>query len=423
MSHIQVVQSTELIIKIRNELGKPMKINNKLVKLLLALTGIIIVPALHAMQPTMGQPAYSGMVPAQSANGVYVVTAAPQGGSMILGGNVVANREVTLTAQLPGRVEFLAGREGDWFDKQKLIVALNDDGLEAERRRALAQLGSAESILRNKKVQYSRELWAPKSRNIGRMPGMGLPSMFDQFFTRGMGSNLGMGNPWLERQSDLYGEGEGIQQAQSQMLQAHSGIDAVEAKLRDARTTAPFAGVITKKFVEVGDTVQPGEPLVSIADVSRLQIKIEVPVRIVGALQVGMSIPARLDVGGQIETRVAQIYPAANANRHTVSVKLDLPTRTVAGPGLYAEVMLPDGNSGGKLTPVIPEASSIRRGSLPAVFVVGLDRKTRLRLVRLGEPMGNGYVPVLSGLKVGEHILSAPTSGYRAGQTVNSVRY
>ncbi|WP_232020203.1 efflux RND transporter periplasmic adaptor subunit [Sulfuriflexus mobilis] len=393
-----------------------MKIKQKSIKILVAAACLVTLPALQAMPPMSGQPAYPGMTTGYAANGVYVVMAAPQGSNMILGGSVVATREVTLTAQLPGRVEFLGGREGDWFDDKQLIIGLSDDGLAAERRRALAQLGSAESMLRNSRVQYSRELWAPRSRDIGRTPGMGLPSMFDQFFTRGMGSNFGMGNPWLERQADLYGEGSRIHEAQSQMLQAHSGIDAVEAKLRDARTVAPFAGVITEKFVEVGDTVQPGEPLISFADVSRLQIQIEVPVRIVGALQIGMSVPARLDVGGPVEVQVAQIYPAAHANRHTVSVKLDLPEGTPAGPGLYAEVMLPDGDSRGQLMPVIPEYSAVRRGSLPAVFVIGQDRKTQLRLVRLGEPMGNGFVPVLSGLQPGEHILAAPRPGHRAGQ-------
>lgn len=398
-----------------------------IIKRVLLATGIAIPLSLSAMPPASGQyPGFQGMPGGQfyqAGGGIYRVMATPQNNSMILGGSVVAMREVTLTAQLPGRIEFLGGREGDWFAQQALVVALSDDGLEAERRRALAQLGTAESMLRNSKVQYSRELWAPKSRDIGRMPGMGMPSMFDQFFTRGIGSGMGMGNPWLERQADLYGQSSDVQRAQSQILQAHSGIDSVESKLRDARTVAPFAGVLTKKFVEIGDTVQPGEPLVSIADVSRLQIQVEVPVRVVGGLQVGMPIPARLDVGGQIEARVAQIYPAANANRHTVTVKLDLPEGTSGGPGLYAEVMLPDGKSTGKLTPVIPVNAATRRGSLPAVFVLGADNKTQLRLVRLGEPLGNGFVPVLSGLQAGEQILAAPQPGYRAGQTTKAARY
>lgn len=388
---------------------------NLYIKRVLILLGIAIPLYVTAMPPSSSL--YQGEA------GVYRVMAAPQSNNMILGGSVVAMREVTLTAQLPGRVEFLGGKEGDWFKSQSLIVGLSDDGLDAERRRAIAQLGTAESMLKNSRVQYSRELWAPKSRDIGRMPGMGMPSMFDQFFTRGIGSGLGMGNPWLERQADLYGQNSNVQQAQSQILQAHSGIDAIEAKLRDARTVAPFAGVLTNKFVEVGDTVQPGEPLVSIADVTRLQIQVEVPVRVVGQLQIGMPVPARLDVGGQVEARIAQIYPAAHANRHTVTVKLDLPPRTLGGPGLYAEVMLPDGSARGQSTPVIPEQAAIRRGSLHAVFVVGRDNKTQLRLVRLGESLGNGYVPILSGLQAGEQILAAPQPGYRAGQSVNQARY
>ncbi len=392
------------------------------IKRVLITVGIAMPLSIAAMPPSGAyQPMPNQFY--QGGAGIYRVVAAPQNNNMILGGSVVAMREVTLTAQLPGRVKFLGGKEGDWFNAQSLIVGLSDDALNAERRRAIAQLGTAETMLRNSRVQYSRELWAPKSRDVGRMPGMGLPSMFDQFFTRGIGSNLGMGNPWLERQADLYGQNSNVQKAQSQILQAHSGIDAIEAKLRDARTVAPFSGVLTKKFVEVGDTVQPGEPLVSIADIKRLQIQVEVPVRVVGKLQVGMSVPARLDVGGQVEARIAQIYPAAHVNRHTVTVKLDLPAGTAGGPGLYAEVMLPDGNARGQLTPVIPEQAAVRRGSLPAVFVLGRDNKTQLRLVRLGEPLGNGYVPVLSGLQPGEQILAAPQPGYRAGQTVNQARY
>jgi len=402
---------------------------------LLISVGVVLPRCGNAMPPLQQAPYYQQQQQQQQPGqgysgqnlngyygaGIYRVMTAPQGSSMILGGSVVAVREVTLTAQIPGRVEYIGGREGDWFAERSLIIGLSADSIEAERRRALAQLGSAESMLRNSRVQYSRELWAPQSRNVGRMPGMGLPSMFDQFFTRGFASNFGQGNPWLERQADLYGQSAQVNTAQAQMLQAHSGIDAVEAKLRDARTLASFSGVLTQKFVEIGDTVQPGEPLVSIADVSRLQIQVEVPVRIVGALQVGMPVPARLDVGGQIEARVAQIFPAAHANRHTVTVKLDLPERTPGGPGLYAEVMLPDGNATNKVTPVIPESAVIRRGSLPAVFVLDNQNKTRLRLVRLGEHLGNGFIPVLSGLKAGEQILAAPKAGYRAGK-MNSAR-
>ena len=65
-------------------------------------------------------------------------------------------------------------------------------------------------------------------------------------------------------------------------------IRAIDAKLRDARSVAPFDGVIMKKFVEVGDTVQPGMPLLKYADVEYLQIVVDVPGRLRPGLSEGM---------------------------------------------------------------------------------------------------------------------------------------
>ena len=71
----------------------------------------------------------------------------------------------------------------------------------------------------------------------------------------------------------------------------------IDTKIRDAKSVAPFDGVITKKLVEVGDPVQPGQPLLKFADMSKLQIKVEVPARLMPGVKKGMVFPARLDVG------------------------------------------------------------------------------------------------------------------------------
>ena len=47
-------------------------------------------------------------------------------------------------------------------------------------------------------------------------------------------------------------------------------IEEIDAKLRDAKSLAPFDGVITKKFIEVGDTVQPGQPLIDFSESAAL---------------------------------------------------------------------------------------------------------------------------------------------------------
>jgi len=226
-----------------------------------------------------------------------------------------------------------------------------------------------------------------------------------------MPGNYG-GDRYVDRQADLYGYGTQLTQAQNQQLQAKSAIEEIDAKLRDTRSFAPFDGVITRKMVEEGDTVQPGQPLVVFADLTYLQVEVDVPMRLMSGLKKGMLIPVKIDVGNlRVDARVAQIFPSADPERHTVKVKFDLPLDVPGGPGMYAEVMIPDNSTASADVPVIPDSAVLWRGSLPAVYVATDDNRTELRLIRLGEYVSGNQVAVLSGLKVGERIYATPPAG------------
>lgn len=370
--------------------------------------------------PGYGQPGYapSGIPSSYMQPGIITVQMANTGASVILGGTVIPVREATLAAQMPGRIEFLAGHEGDWFEEGDMLAAIDDDDLLARRQQALAALGGQASALQNAQVQYTREFWAPQSRSLSRAPGMGMPSMFDMFFTRVMGSGMGMGNPWLERHADLYSQGANVGQAQSQHWSAMSRLQEMDAMLRDSRSIAPFAGVIVKKLVEVGDAVQPGQPLLRYADTEELQLQIEVPARLMPGLKEEMIVPSMLDIGERvINARVAQIYPMADRQRHTITVKLDLPSGIPAAPGMYAEIMIPDVSTPVQFLPVIPNSSVVWRGSLPAVYVMNHKNKTELRLVRLGEAVDPHTTSVLSGLRPGERLYATPPPGMSSDWT------
>jgi multidrug efflux pump subunit AcrA (membrane-fusion protein) len=351
-----------------------------------------------------------------SAYQIMTVETDRYGGEITIGGTVIPYKEVTLAAQVPGRVQYIAGAEGDSFQKGNLLLSVDDEDLVAKRRAALANLAQAEAALRNSQVQYSREVYAPRTRSPGAMPGMGMPNLFDQVFTRNMGDMMGYGNPTLERSADLYSQGANVSQAQAQVLAARSQVDDTDAALRDARAIAPFDGVLVKKMVEVGDTVQPGQPLIKFAHTKYLRIQAEVPARIVPSLRRGMLVPARLDIGGKlIKARVAQIYPVADPQKHTVTVKFDLPEGTPGGPGMYAEVTLPDNAVQVNYVPVIPKDALVQRGSLPGVYILNDENKAELRLVRLGQPRGDTHVTVLSGLKAGDRIIVNPPPSIRSG--------
>lgn len=333
------------------------------------------------------------------------------GGSAIVGGTVIPFKEVTLSAQVPGRVTFLAGAEGHRAEEGEVLFQIDDADLQANRRAAVAQVYQAEAGLRNSYMQYNRELYSPRVNSITGFPGMGVPATFDQFFTRGISSAMGQSNPGLERQADLYAQGVGVDSATQALAQAQANLEAIDASLADFQGTAAFEGVVMHKHVEVGDTVQPGMPLIDFAFVDYLRIEADVPVRLAAGLSEGMLVPARLDSGGgPVEARVAQIYPVADPKRHTVTVKFDLPRGTPGGAGMYAEVTVPDASVPTQAQASVPAEALVWRGSLPSVFVLE-NGAPSLRIVRVGYPLADGSISVVSGLTGGETvILSPPTS-------------
>ena len=371
--------------------------------------------ALLAM--TLGLTAHA--VSAQNVGGgdqIVTVQAGSAASAVTLGGTVVAYKEVTLTAQIPGRVDMIAGTEGDKFKKGDILVGIDDSQLLAKRREVQSQIAVAQAQIANAQVQYDREVWSPQDRSISRSGGMGMPSMFDQMFTQPFGQTFMPGsvggNRWVDERANLYSRGTQLSQAQSQLAAAQSQLQQIDAKLRDTRSFAPFDGVIVKKMVEQGDTVQPGQPLVEYADLTYLQVEVDVPVRIMAGLRKGMLVPVKIDVGNvRVDARVAQIFPTADPVRHTVTVKFDLPVGVPGGPGMYAEVMLPEESQSMQNVPVIPDTAIVWRGSLPAVYVAGENNRKELRLIRVGDYVSGHDVAVLSGLKVGERIYAMPPSG------------
>lgn len=350
-----------------------------------------------------------GLTAAQPRGDVFVVQESSETPTVVVSGNVVPFREVTLAAQLPGRVKMIAGIEGESFDQGTTLVALEEDELRAKRSAAYAQLAAAEAQLRNAGVQYSRELWSPQSSS--GPGGMGIPNLFDQVFTRPAEDFFGQRDRDAERSADLFASGTRMEQARSAILQAQSEIRAIDAKLRDAKALAPFDGVIVEKFVEEGDTVQPGQPMLKFADVTWLQIDVDVPAQLAQGLQPMAVLPNAAtfdDHPEPVSIRVAQIFPMADVQRYTIRVKFDIP-QGVSKPGMYARVRIPDlsGPARSQL-PIIPTTAIRYRGSLPVVYVQNADGEPELRMIRQGKQLENGMTMVLSGVAPGDRVYPNP---------------
>ncbi len=350
-----------------------------------------------------------------AAPSVVAVAASDQTHTATIGGTVIPFKEVTLAAQVPGRVNMIAGDEGTAVSKGGVLLTIDIANLLAQREAAKAQLANAQAAVQNAQVQYSRELYAPRSESVSGMPGMGMPSMFDNLFTKKMGDSMGYGDSELERHADLFSAMTGVNQARSMLAQAESQIRELDAHIRNSKAIAPFDGIILKNLVDRGGAVQPGQPLMKFGHVKYLRLRAEVPARLAANLSQGMMITANLDNGVFTEARIAQIYPMANTVNHTVTVKFDLPQNISATPGMYADISIPSGMVSGAKRLVVPKTALIRGRSLPSVLVVGDDVRSVLRLIRLGSEVGEDRVSVISGLVEGDHVVDNPPVGVRSG--------
>jgi multidrug efflux pump subunit AcrA (membrane-fusion protein) len=330
------------------------------------------------------------------------------GATVSLGGTIIPHREVNLVAKMPGDVLFIAGEEGDQFKQGDRLASQDIDAMMAKRAQAEAQLASADAGIRNAHMQLRNEIDNPNSQPNAMMGG--LPSMMTMF-SNPMRNMSGRGDSDTQRQTNLYGMNVQVETATNAYNQALAAIRELDENIEQSTIIAPFDGVILRKMVEVGQPAQPGVPLFLFGDTSALQIRADVPARLVRGLYKGMQLSARLDHNDQLTPiTVARIFPMADMMGHTVTVKFDLPNDAPASPGMYTEVIIPDPGSDYNELVTVPRSAIVWRGSLPALFVQRENGSLEMRLVRIGDSADNGWSSVLSGVQAGERVLANPSS-------------
>ena len=334
-------------------------------------------------------------------------------------GTVTADKTLQLTAQMPGRIAEIAGQEGDRFGAGTVLVELDDSGLLARLEAAVASRDSAAADIRNARVQLDRELYSPRSNSAGSAPGgMGMPAMMDQMFANPMQNMMGMRDRGAERTSDLVGAETQLAQATTRYKTAEANIREIQSMLRDTKGVAPFSGVIQKVHVEVGDTVQPGQPLMDFSESAALVVEADLPVRLSRTLTLGLPLDVAINGDQVLQAPVSRIHPVADPRQNTVRIELSLPSDAGATPGQYVEIRVPDNAAQMPAQLTIPKSAIVTKGGLPLVYAIDREGKARLRVVRLGDAPDGAMQIVLSGVNVGDLLVDQPPPGLRAGTQI-----
>jgi RND family efflux transporter MFP subunit len=203
--------------------------------------------------------------------------------------------------------------------------------------------------------------------------------------------------------------------AQSRQRIAKAGVAEARAMMGYAEIVAPFDGVITKRWADVGDLAAPGKPLVDVDDPSVLQVEADVPEAIASRIKHDMRVGIRLDASSrEIEGVVTEIAPAADTVSRTFRIKLDLPASGLM-PGQFARLAVPVGQ---RKSLRVPASALVTRGQLEIVFTV-VNQRARLHLVKTGEHAGD-KIEVLSGLEPGGSVVIHGADQLIDGQPVEA---
>lgn len=192
--------------------------------------------------------------------------------------------------------------------------------------------------------------------------------------------------------------------------------------LADSVLTAPIAGVIGERFAQAGEKVSPDNRIVSIVDLSRMEIDVPVPASDIGAVRVGQTVT--LNVEG-IETpqvgTVIRISPGTQAGTRSVPVYLGLENKDARlRAGLFAQGLLVIGNRAGVIA--VPETAIRDAGGRTFVYLLDNDRLverdvlTGVRDETAPTREGMGVlVEIRRGLAAGDRIVGLNLGTLRAG--------
>jgi membrane fusion protein (multidrug efflux system) len=213
----------------------------------------------------------------------------------------------------------------------------------------------------------------------------------------------------------------GLETARSRLSLAASQAANAEDRLKSATLTAPAAGVVSKRYVQAGDRVDNGKPVLEVVDTRVLQLSASVPTEWLSDLRIGRQVSltvAQLD-SSQVSGQISRINPTADAATRQIQVYVDVPNpREALVGGLFV--------SGRVVTREVANAVAVPR---PAVRYEGEERAAYVYVVDHGKVarrrVGVGVtddalalVGITSGVAVGDTVLVGPVEGLSDGTPV-----
>lgn len=290
-------------------------------------------------------------------------------------GTLQPSEQSQIASQTTGRVETVTVRPGDRVAEGDLLVQVDVEQLRLALDLQRSNAAATQSQLSLAEAQLERT---------------------QSLVERGVATT-----------SDLDSARTSVEALRAQVSALADQVSQAELTLRQATVIAPFAGIIAARSVEPGQFVSTGTPLVTIVDLSRVELVAQAPVATGALVAPGQKVAVTVDgiAGRSFEGEVVRINPLATEGARTIPVyvALDNPDGVLLG-GMFAtgEIVVREAvDAIGVPSEALRED---REGD--HVLVIAGDMLER-RAVTVGESWRGDLVQITEGLDAGDVIISA----------------
>ncbi len=293
----------------------------------------------------------------------------------VFDGVVEAVKQSTVAAQVSARIDEIHFDVDDVVPKGAVLIRFRDKEQKARlaeakaaREEAKARFDEAETEFRRMKNLYERKLVSAADR---------------------------------DRAAAAYAA------AQARMNATEAQIQTMQETLANTVVRAPYGGIVVARHVEVGETVQAGQPLMTGLSLDQLRVLVQLPQSIADSVR--GTARARVLLGTETPRSVAAssvtVFPYADVQSHSVKVRLGLPDGTGGiYPGAFVKAAFALGE---QRRLVVPRQAVAQRSEVTAVYVVDDSGRISMRQIRPGARFDD-VMEVLAGISEGERVALDP---------------
>jgi RND family efflux transporter MFP subunit len=380
------------------------------------LIGFLIVSRVRAGAPSRTHNEGDG-VPAA----VAIVKRTSIGNSYSVAGEFIPYQEIEVHAKVAGYIRKINVDIGDRVKTGQVLAVLEVPEL-------VAQLQGTEAAVRHSQEEVMRaqnEVARDEAQHVALHANC---QRLEQ---------ASVARPGLIAQQELDDAKAKDLAAESQVESAKAALSAARQQLEVSqasnrqisamsdytRITAPFDGVVTWRYADTGALVQSGTsnstsaPVVKLAQVNVLRLRIPVPESLAASVRVGQ--PANVTVQATKEHftgTVTRFTDSLDRTTRTMQVEIDVPNETYRlQPGIYANVKLSADSRANALT--VPVEALRRSDNETSVLVVDSQNRVQPRPVQVGIQSSDN-VEILAGLTEGEKVIVGNPGSYQPGELV-----